>query len=170
MAEQILFLYLRLKDNFDEVYKFISKIEAKVDVKGRIFVPATYRRMLEAEGEASLCLRADRVMKCLRLYPTSEWDKIDKEFLSKLNMWDKNDQRLYRQFASSVEQIELDASGRILIQKKHLDAIGVEGEVQFVGMGSCFEIWTSENLDEELMSDEEFAEALQNKMGGAISL
>ncbi len=147
------------------MYKFLSKIEAKVDNKGRIFVPAVYRRMLEAAGETSLCLRVDRVTKCAKLYPASEWEKIDAQFQSQLNMWNKDDQRLYRQFASSVEQIEIDASGRVLIQKKHLDAIEVESEALFVGMGSYFEIWKNESLEEMLMSDEDFEKALQEKMG-----
>ncbi len=151
------------------MYKFLSKIEAKVDNKGRIFVPAAYRRMLEAAGETSLCLRVDPITKCVKLYPASEWEKIDAEFTSKLNMWNKDDQRLYRQFASSVEQLEIDSSGRVLIQKKHLDIIGVDAEALFVGMGSYFEIWKNENLEDGMMSDEDFAAALQAKMGSIMS-
>lgn len=147
------------------MYKFLSKIEAKVDNKGRIFVPATYRRMLESAGEATLCLRVDPITKCVKFYPASEWEKIDTEFTSKLNLWNKDDQRLYRQFASSVEQVELDSNGRILIQKKNLDIIGVDTEAVFVGMGNYFEVWKSENLESDLMSDEDFSSALQQKMG-----
>lgn len=151
------------------MYKFLSKIEAKVDNKGRLFVPAGYRRMLEAAGETSLCLRVDPIAKCVKLYPNSEWEKIDAQFTSKLNMWNKDDQRLYRQFASSVEQVEIDASGRVLIQKKYLDIIGVDTEALFVGMGSYFEIWKSENLEDGMMSDEDFSAALQEKMGSLMA-
>lgn len=151
------------------MYKFLSKIEAKVDNKGRLFVPAAYRRMLEAAGETSLCLRIDPIAKCVKLYPNSEWEKIDAQFTSKLNMWNKDDQRLYRQFASSVEQVDIDASGRVLIQKKHLDVIGVETEALFVGMGSYFEIWKAENLEDGMMSDEDFSAALQEKMGSLLA-
>ena len=35
----------------------------------------------------------------------------------------------------------------------------------FVGMGSYFEIWRNESLEEMLMSDEDFEKALQEKMG-----
>ena len=107
--------------------------------------------MLEAAGETSLCLRVDPIAKCVKLYPNSEWEKIDAQFTSKLNMWNKDDQRLYRQFASSVEQVEIDASGRVLIQKKYLDIIGVDTEALFVGMGSYFEIWKSENLEDGMI-------------------
>lgn len=153
------------------MYRFSSKYEAKIDNKGRIFVPAVYRRMLESAGETTLYLRieTDNQYKCkyARLYPASEWEKIDAELVSKLNItWNKDDQRLYRQFMSSVEQLELDASGRVLIQKKHLDVVGIDTEALFVGVGSCFEIWKKELHEDTCLPDEDFAAALEEKMGG----
>jgi MraZ protein len=154
------------------MYRFSGRYEAKVDVKGRIFVPAAYRRMLESAGETSMYLRidTDNKYKCkyVKLYPASEWEKIDAELVSKLNMWNKDDQRLYRQFMSSVEQLELDSNGRVLIQKKYLDIVGIEAEALFVGVGSCFEIWKKEVHEETCLPDEDFAAALEEKMGGLV--
>ena len=150
--------------------QFLGNIEAKVDNKGRLFVPAAYRRSLEGSGESMLYMRVDTVNCCAKLYPASEWEKINEEIKSKLNLWDKKDARLYRQFTSTVEPIELDSNGRILLQKKHLEALEIETEALFVGVDGYFEIWNKENYEEDLMSDEEFSEAVQEKMGALMSL
>lgn len=145
--------------------QFLGNIEARLDVKGRVFVPAAYRRALEKEGDAALFLRLDPVTKCVKLYPASEWAKLNEEFVSQLNLWNKDDLRLYRQFTAGIEQVELDASGRILLQKKHIDAIEVSSDVLFVGVGNYFEVWNKANFEADLYGVDDFSEALQAKMG-----
>ncbi len=148
------------------MHQFLGNIEAKIDNKGRLFVPALYRKSLEKwEETASLYLEIDAVSKCVKLYPESVWKKLDEEFQAKLNLWDKTDLRLYRQFTSRVEHVELDASGRVLIQKKHLETTGIETDTLFVGVGNYFEIWNKENFETSLYDDEDFDRAMQEKMG-----
>ncbi len=148
------------------MYKFLGKTEAKVDSKGRVFVPAVYRRMLEGAGDACLYLRVDAKTQCAKLYPSTEWEKLVEQLDAKLNLWNPEDVKLKRQFTSSFEMVELDASGRILLQKKVLDKVGIEAEALFVGVGNYFEIWKNETLEDDLMTDEDFDAALQAKMGG----
>lgn len=104
----------------------------------------------------------------MKLYPSSVWSKLNEEFTSHLNMWNKNDLRLYRQFTAGVEEVDLDASGRVLLQKKHLEAIDVTTDVLFVGVGNYFEVWSKANFETDLLGDEDFSEALQEKMGNIM--
>ena len=147
--------------------KFLGNIEAKADSKGRLFVPALYRKSLEKSGEASLILRADPINKCVKLYPESVWEKMDAEFSANLNLWDQKDLALYRQFTASVEPVDLDSNGRVLIAKRHLDMIGVEADALFVGVGSYFEIWSKQTFEASLSGVDDFAAAMQGKMGNA---
>ena len=39
--------------------RFLGNIEAKTDAKGRAFLPAVFRKVLNASGEESLVLRKD---------------------------------------------------------------------------------------------------------------
>ena len=55
--------------------RFIGDYGAKTDAKGRVFLPAPFRKVLEAEGEKSLVLRNDVFQKCLVLYPESVWNE-----------------------------------------------------------------------------------------------
>ena len=46
--------------------RFLGNIEAKTDVKGRVFLPSVFRKVLQASGEEQLVLRKDIYQKCLR--------------------------------------------------------------------------------------------------------
>ena len=39
--------------------RFLGNIEAKIDAKGRAFLPASFRKVLQAEKEERLVLRKD---------------------------------------------------------------------------------------------------------------
>lgn len=51
----------------------LGNIEAKADAKGRVFIPATFRKQLQAASEERLVLRKDVYQDCLVLYPESVW-------------------------------------------------------------------------------------------------
>ena len=51
--------------------RFLGNIEAKTDTKGRVFIPAGFRKQLQAASEERLVLRKDVFQDCLILYPES---------------------------------------------------------------------------------------------------
>ena len=54
--------------------RFLGNIEAKTDAKGRAFLPAVFRKVLQASGEERLVMRKDVFQTCLVLYPESVWN------------------------------------------------------------------------------------------------
>lgn len=49
--------------------RFLGNIEAKADAKGRVFIPAQFRRQLQSGSEDKLIMRKDVFQDCLVLYP-----------------------------------------------------------------------------------------------------
>ena len=45
--------------------RFLGNIEAKTDAKGRVFIPAGFRKQLQAVSEERLVLRKDVFQDCL---------------------------------------------------------------------------------------------------------
>ena len=86
--------------------RFLGNIEAKIDTKGRAFLPATFRKVLQAGGEERLVLRKDVFQPCLVLYPESVWNGQMDLMRSKLNRWNKQQQEVFRKFVSEVEVLE----------------------------------------------------------------
>lgn len=144
--------------------RFLGNSEAKTDTKGRIFLPAIFRKQLQAEAEACLILRKDTYQDCLVLYPETVWNEQMNELRKRLNRWNPKHQMIFRQFVSDVEIITLDANGRFLIPKRYLKLANIEQEVRFIGMDDTIEIWSKETVEKPFMTPEEFGEALEEMM------
>ena len=144
--------------------QFLGNIEAKTDAKGRIFVPAVFRKRLQGAEEEFLVLRKDIFQDCLVLYPGTDWENEIDTLRSRLNKWNKEQQQVFRQFVLDAERIEMDASGRILIPKRYMVLVGIESEVRFLGVDNTIEIWAKEKLEKPLVDPDEFSERLQELM------
>ena len=142
--------------------RFLGNIEAKTDAKGRAFLPAPFRKVLAASGEESLVLRQDVFENLLVLYPVSVWNELMDDMRRRLSRWDRRQQMAYRTFVSSVVEVGIDGSGRILIPRSFLEAAGISQNIRFVGMGDTIEIWPADTM--ETMSKEDFGEVLNEAM------
>jgi len=144
--------------------QFLGNFEAKADAKGRIFVPAAFRKLLQSRGEAWFVLRKDIFQDCLVLYPGSVWEKEIETLRSKLNKWNKTEQQVFRQFVLDAERLEMDASGRVLISKRYLELVDIDTHVRFLGVDDTIEIWAKDKLEKPLMVPEDFANEIQKLM------
>ena len=145
--------------------RFLGNIEAKVDAKGRAFLPAIFRKVLQAGSEERLVMRKDVFQSCLVLYPESVWNEQMDQMRSRLNRWNKQQQQVFRQFVSEVELLTLDGNGRFLIPKRYLRMAEIDQDINFTGMGDTIEIWSNKKAEEQQMAPEEFEAALQELMG-----
>ena len=145
--------------------RFLGNIEAKADSKGRVFLPAGFRKVLQASGEDQIVMRKDVFQDCLVLYPESVWNEQVDQLRSKLNRWNKQHQQIYRQFVSDVELVNLDASGRMLIPRRYQQLVGITQEVRFLGVGDTIEIWAGGKDSKPFMDAEDFGKALEELMG-----
>lgn len=145
--------------------RFLGNIEAKTDAKGRVFIPATFRKQLQTAAQESLVLRKDVFQDCLVLYPESVWFKTQSELRRRLNKWNAQQQAIFRQFVSDAEMVAPDSNGRILIPRRYLQLAGIENEVRFIGMDDTIEIWAKERAEVPFMNAEAFGEALQEILG-----
>ena len=146
--------------------RFLGNIEAKIDVKGRAFLPAIFRKVLQTENEERLVLRKDVFQPCLVLYPESVWNEQMDSMRQRLNRWNKQHQQVFRQFVSEVELLTLDGNGRFLIPKRYQRMADIEQDIKFTGMGDTIEIWNVQKAEEQQMTAEEFGQALEELMGG----
>ena len=148
--------------------RFLGNIEAKTDAKGRAFLPAVFRKVLQSAGEERLVMRKDVFQACLVLYPESVWNEQMDTLRQRLNRWNKRQQEVFRVFVSEVEMLTLDGNGRFLIPKRYQRMAEIEQDIKFVGMGDTIEIWSSQKAVQERMSPEDFGAALEELMGGDV--
>ena len=148
--------------------RFLGNVEAKTDAKGRVFLPATFRKQLQTAGEDQLVLRTDVHGQCLVLYPESAWNKRLDEITAKVSEWDEEEQMVLRAFMAEAEVLTLDGNGRFLISKRLLQAAEIDQSVRFIGMDDTIEIWASEKTEQPFMPQKEFAAKLKVIMNKSI--
>lgn len=120
---------------------FIGDFECKVDAKGRIVLPAAFKKAL-AEGEERLIVRKDLFENCLVIYPYSYWEEELLNIRQKLNPYDREHKQFLREFFRATAEVTLDGNGRFLIPKRLTDQIKVEREVVLIGVDRYIELWS----------------------------
>lgn len=144
--------------------RFLGNIEAKTDAKGRVFLPATFRKVLQTEGVEQLVMRKDVHEKCLVLYPESVWNEQMDMMRSRLNRWNRQQQQIFRQFVSDVEPVTLDGNGRFLISRRWQEMAEIDQAVRFIGVGDTIEIWAVKETEEPFVDADTFGKALEELM------
>ena len=143
---------------------FIGKIEARLDSKGRTFVPAQYRKILVEMGSSHIIMRRDTDNACIIFYPEHVWQAKVSELRNALDEWNPEDQMLLMQFMSEAEILDMDAQGRVLLQKKHLEMIGAEQDIVFVGMLDRIAAWNPEVFADKQMPTQDLASLIRQRM------
>ena len=143
---------------------FVGNIDGRLDEKGRIFVPAIYRRILAETSSKRIVMRRDTDNECLMFYPEEVWNEKVEQLRQALDEWDPEDQLILMQFMADAEYMEMDSQGRILLQKKNLETIGAQQDVLFVGMLNRFALCAPEKFAEKRLSQTELAARLRAKM------
>ena len=144
--------------------RFLGNIEAKTDTKGRAFLPAAFRKVMQGEGTERLVMRKDVHQPCLVLYPEEVWNEQMDLLRSRLNRWNAQHQQLFRQFVSDVEQLTLDGNGRFLIPRRYMKMANIESAVRFIGMDDTIEIWNADTANGAFMDADAFAQQLEDLM------
>ena len=164
-------VYLCNRNIYKEVrMRFLGNIEAKTDMKGRAFLPAVFRKVLQASGEECLVLRKDVFQKCLVLYPESVWNSRIDQLKTQLKSWKQIHQQMFRQFVSEAEVVTLDGNGRFLISKRLQKIAEIDQDIQFIGMDDTIEIWSPKNLQQTLQPEDEFGREFENIMNADDTL
>jgi MraZ protein len=143
---------------------FSSEYECKLDVKGRIVLPARIKSNLpEASGDAIVVVRGFE--PCLVVYPLIEWKKVFSK-VAGLNEFNEEYRNFQRNFLRGSTETELDGNGRFIIPKTMLKHAQIDKDVIVVGMGNRIEIWNPELYEKFLISDPgEFSKLAEKYLG-----
>jgi MraZ protein len=111
-----------------------------LDAKGRMAIPTRYRERISALGEGQLVVTLDMNDPCLLIYPTPEWEDIERK-LVKLPSLNKQAARIKRILLGHASEVDLDSHGRILLPPALREMVNLEKKVILLGQGNKFEVW-----------------------------
>jgi MraZ protein len=125
---------------------FIGTFENKVDRKGRVSVPATFRQMLASQSYNGIVAfrsyRADAIEAC-------GMDFIEKlnEQISGYDFFSETQDDLATMIFAEALQLPFDGEGRIILPASQMEHAGITDRAAFVGKGRQFQIWQPEALE-----------------------
>lgn len=144
----------------------IGEYYCKLDAKGRLLLPSSFKEQLGEAIEEGFVLRQGISVQCLELYSMADWRDIQSK-LGKLNSFKRENIMLIRRFNAGARLVKIDGNGRLQLPKDLLEKSGITRDVVITALTDRMQIWDKELAEKEdgLMSDEQFAELLDAKMG-----
>jgi len=113
-----------------------------LDAKGRLSIPTRHRDVLHATAAGQLTI-TKHPHGCLMIFARPEWEKF-RDRIASLPM---SAQWWKRIFLGNAMDVEMDATGRVLVSPELRAAAGLTKESVLLGMGSYFELWDKATYD-----------------------
>ena len=144
------------------VRRFRGESHHKVDSKGRVSIPASFRRVLEAgdpnwtEGlnPELVIVYGDHRRKYLECYTIQAIDEVDDQ-IADLPRGSMERRMLEKLFSGQSTQSIVDDTGRIVLTKKLRDKIDIGDEAFFIATGDTFQIWKPDTYESEELAKTE---------------
>ena len=134
--------------------RFRGEGRQKVDGKGRVSIPAPFRRVLEAgdpdwtEGlrPQLVIVYGDHRRDFLECFTIEAIDQVD----AKIDAMPRGSpkRRLLEKLINGQSlPTEVDTDGRLVLPQRLRDKIDLSGEVYFIATGDTFQIWKPETFE-----------------------
>jgi len=135
---------------------FIGKEQHSIDEKGRLMIPARFRKRLDffsgekrsaalPEDPASILYVMKAIDGSLELYEPAVWEEKEKS-LSALSDFNPDERMLKTLMYESVDCVEMDRQGRIALPKDFMRHADISREVTIIGANAKMILWSPEQL------------------------
>lgn len=129
---------------------FLGSFRHQIDEKGRVSLPAPFRR--DAEERPFVLVQVHR--ESLTLYPAETWSGVEERLLELLRRQPEARPNVLAVTANATEVLP-DRQGRILVPQRLLSAAGLDDAALLVGAIDRVEIWNPDRFDDVLSRREE---------------
>ena len=121
---------------------FLSTYENKLDKKGRVSVPASFRSYLSNLGYNVVICYPSFNNQSIEAWPQDRIEKISNS-IDTLNPFEEKRDFFATSILSESINLQFDSEGRISLTSKLLKHAKIKNNMVFVGQGKTFQIWES---------------------------
>ena len=119
---------------------FLSTYENRLDKKGRVTVPASFRSYLSNLGYNGVVCYPSFNNQSIEAWPQDRIEKISNA-IDSLNPFEEKRDFFATSILSESINLQFDSEGRISITSKLLKHAKIKSSMIFVGQGKTFQIW-----------------------------
>ena len=124
---------------------FLSNYENKIDKKGRVSVPATFRSYLNSVGYNGFISYPSFNHSALEGCSQDRIEKLSNT-IDSLSPFEEKRDFFATSILSESENLQFDTEGRVSLSEKLLKHAKIKSNVLFVGLGKTFQIWEPNNF------------------------
>ena len=125
---------------------FLSNYENKIDKKGRVSVPATFRSHLNSMGYNGFISYPSFNHSALEACSQDRIEKLSNK-IDSLNPFEEKRDFFATSILSESENLQFDTEGRVSLSNKLLNHANIKNNVLFVGLGKTFQIWEPKSFE-----------------------
>ncbi len=125
---------------------FLSSYENKIDKKGRVSVPATFRSHLSSMGYNGFISYPSFNHSALEACSQDRIEKLSNT-IDSLNPFEEKRDFFATSILSESENLQFDTEGRVSLSDKLLNHAKIKYNVLFVGLGKTFQIWEPKTFE-----------------------
>jgi MraZ protein len=119
---------------------FLSSYENRLDKKGRVSVPATFRSYLSSMGYNGFISYPSFNHSALEACSQDRLEKLSKT-IDSLNPFEEKRDYFATSILSESLNLQFDTEGRVSFTEKLLNHAKIKNNILFVGLGKTFQIW-----------------------------
>ena len=124
---------------------FLSTYENRIDKKGRVSVPASFRSYLSNLGYNGVVCFPSFNNQSIEAWPQDRIEKISNS-IDALNPFEEKKDFFATSILSESINLQFDSEGRISLSLKLLKHAKIKNSMLFVGQGKTFQIWEPMHL------------------------
>ncbi len=147
---------------------FIGEFFYTLDEKGRVNIPAKFRRATSENADSTYIIQYGRD-QCLYVYPMDVYESKVIDIIDKLSEADPLHRAYMSLLGSKSIDVTLDKQGRITIPPKFLEYAGIEKDVQIIGAYNRIEIWDPKIREKYVQEIEQSGIDLEEKIASELS-
>ncbi len=144
--------------------RFVSNLVLRLDSKGRVSIPASFRAVLTRDG-----------FDGLYCYPALDRPAIDaggnalmaeiESLIARYAPFSEEREQLAIALYGTSETLKVDGEGRVVLPDSLKAHAGISDSVAFVGLGHKFQIWEPGRFRSELAEATDKVRALKQQLG-----
>jgi MraZ protein len=125
--------------------RFVSNFTNRLDAKGRVSIPASFRAVLARDGHEGLCVLPSLDVTALDAGGHALLNEIDR-LMEGLAPYSEERDAMSTALLGTSELLKVDAEGRVILTESLKSYAGIRDSVTLVGHGHKFQIWEPEQF------------------------
>ncbi|WP_332684397.1 division/cell wall cluster transcriptional repressor MraZ [Bosea sp. (in: a-proteobacteria)] len=148
--------------------RFVSHFTNKLDAKGRVSIPATFRAVLAKDGYEGLYVHPALDQASLDCGGHALRATID-DILARFSPFSEEWDSLSTALNGTSEVLKIDPEGRIILSEALKVHAGIGDAVAFVGQGHKFQIWEPERFTVHLEAARARLRDVRRALGATVA-